>query len=77
MNTLPSATFKKLNDGSWGLLVNAMSLTRGSRVVVTKKNTTQRVLFVDKVKWSGNGVSICTFTENAPAASVDEVETTY
>ena len=54
------ATFKKLRDGSWGLLVNNASVRPGDQVLTLTKAGKQSYQVVGKVVWSGGGVSICT-----------------
>lgn len=59
-STVAEATFKKLKDGSWGLLVNSGSVRPGDDVLTVTKAGKREVKTVGKVVWSGNGVSICT-----------------
>lgn len=58
--TVAEATFKKLKDGSWGLLVNSGSVRPGDDVLTVTKAGKREVKTVGKVIWSGNDVSICT-----------------
>lgn len=58
--TVGEATFKKLKDGSWGLLVNSDRVRSGDSVLTVTKAGKREVKVIGKVIWSGNGVAIAT-----------------
>jgi hypothetical protein len=62
--SVAEATFKKLRDGSWGLLVNNSSVRPGDKVLTITKAGKRSYKIVGKVVWSGNGVAICTISES-------------
>jgi hypothetical protein len=53
------ATYAKLRSGNWGVRVEG-EVTPGQVVTVTKKDGSTRTETIDRVVWSGNGVSLCT-----------------
>lgn len=53
------ATYTKLKSGDWGLRVEGRA-SPGDRVEVRKKDGTRKYEVVDKVIWTGNGISLCT-----------------
>lgn len=57
------ATFKKLKDGSWGLLVNKADVRPGDQVLTVTKAGQRSTKTVGKVLWSGQGVSICSIAD--------------
>lgn len=59
-STKAEATFKKLRDGSWGLLVNTSNIEPGDRVMTVTKDGRRTVKIVGKIVWSGNGIAITT-----------------
>lgn len=67
--SVAEATFKKLRDGSWGLLVNSGYVRPGDRVLTVTKAGKRSYKVVGKIVWSGNGVSITTIDEAAGEGS--------
>jgi len=67
-STVAEATFKKLKDGSWGLLVNSESVRPGDDVLTITKAGKREVKTVGKVVWSGNGVTICTIGDDSSSS---------
>lgn len=61
--SVAEATFKKLRDGSWGLLVNSQRVSPGDKVLTITKAGKRSYKFVGKIVWAGNGVTICTINE--------------
>ena len=68
--TSAEATFKKLKDGTWGLLVNSDQVKSGDNVLTVTKAGKQSHKIIDKVIWSGQGVSICTIADGGRSAGV-------
>ena len=65
-----AATYTKLRDGSWGVRVTGAAVKAGDRVTVTKKSGESKVEVIDRVLWTGNGVSLCSVRgSGAPARS--------
>ena len=63
------ATFKKLKDGTWGLLVNSDSVKAGDEVATLTKAGKRETKVVGKVIWSGNGVSITSIATSGSSGS--------
>jgi hypothetical protein len=62
-SSVAEATFKKLRDGSWGLLVNSGRVRPGDKVLAITKAGKRSYKFVGKIVWSGNGVAITTINK--------------
>lgn len=58
--SVAEATFKKLKNGDWGLLVNSDRVRSGDKVLAITRNGKRSYKYVGRVVWSGNGVTICT-----------------
>lgn len=54
-----NATPKKLRDGSWGALVKSERVNTGDAITVTTRAGKSWDAVVQKVIWTGKGVSIC------------------
>ena len=66
-----TGTFTKLRDGSWGARVTG-SCNPGDVVVLTRKNGSRVPKTISRVLWTGQGVSLCTFEDSAPAQAKPE-----
>lgn len=53
-----ATTYTKLRDGSWGVRSNTVRLAAGLRVDVWTKGGQLKSETVDRVVWTGGGVSI-------------------
>lgn len=52
------ASYTKLRDGSWGIRVQG-SAKAGQVVVVRKKDNTSKDETIERVLWTGDGISLC------------------
>lgn len=52
------ASWTKLRNGDWGVKVEGTAQA-GQTVSVRKKSGEQQSVTVDKVIWSGNGITLC------------------
>jgi len=52
------ASYTKLRSGDWGIRVEGRATT-GQSVTVTKRDGSRQTVCVDRVVWSGEGVSLC------------------
>lgn len=57
---MAEATWKKLDDGSWGVWVEKRKVKEGSIVGVKKADGEITEETIDKVIWEGDGVRLCT-----------------
>jgi len=68
-----SASFKKLNDGNWGIRVIGTAPTAGATVVVKKLDKTTSAVVVDAILFStvekGEAVTICSIKQTARKAT--------
>jgi len=53
-------SYTKMRDGSWGIRVASEAVRPGSSWLVSKRSGETSTEKVDKVVWSGGGVSLCT-----------------
>lgn len=64
-----NASYTKLRDGSWGIRVpDALRATAGSVVSVKKQSGETKDEIVDRVLWSGQGISLCSIRRSASAS---------
>lgn len=54
------ASYAKLRSGDLGIRVEGRATT-GQSVTVTKRDGSRQSVTVDRVVWSGEGVSLCSF----------------
>lgn len=52
------ATYKKLKNGGWGIIVEG-SPKEGDKLTVTKKDGSTKAEIVKDILWAGDGKSIC------------------
>lgn len=66
-----TATYAKLNTGSWGVRVEGPKPAEGAALTVTKRDGTQKKEVIERVLWSGGGVYLCAIAPKtaAPASS--------
>lgn len=64
------ATWTKLRSGEWGVKVQG-SARKGQSITVQKKSGETSTVTVEKVVWSGNGVSICAVARKAKTCCVN------
>lgn len=57
---MPATTYTKLKSGEWGLRVPGGAARAGMSVAVHTKAGAAKTETIDRVLWSGNGVSLCT-----------------
>ena len=53
-------TYTKLKDGNWGIRHEDTNLSSGDSVVVTKKSGETKSETVDRVIWTGDGITLAT-----------------
>lgn len=53
-----TATYTKLKSGNWGIRVQGEAKA-GDYVSVTKKDGTTKTERIERVVWTGNGISLC------------------
>lgn len=58
--TTNQTNYKKLRDGSWGLIGPADLLRQHQRVTVTKRSGERKSETVGRVLWTGDGKAIAT-----------------
>lgn len=54
-----TATYTKLRSGDWGIRVEG-EIHAGNSILVEKKSGETKTETVNRVIWSGNGISLCT-----------------
>jgi hypothetical protein len=59
---MTTATYTKLQSGNWGVRVRG-EIEAGDRITVTKKDGTTKVETIERVLWTGNGVSLCAINQ--------------
>ncbi len=64
-------TYTKLRNGSWGVRVEGYCRT-GLVVTVTTKGGKKKHETIDKIFWSGNGLSICSIVKKEQPAPVQQ-----
>lgn len=52
------ATYTKLKSGEWGIRVEG-KVSEGDVITVTKKDGATKSETVEKVVWTGNGITLC------------------
>lgn len=52
------ASYTKLKSGAWGVRVEG-TVSDGQSITVTKKDGSSKSETIEKVLWTGNGVSLC------------------
>jgi hypothetical protein len=62
-----SATYTKLKSGEWGVRVQGDARV-GQVVTVKKRDGTTKTETIEKVVWSGNGISLCAVSRSAKPA---------
>lgn len=65
---MSTATYTKLKSGEWGIRIQGAA-TKGGQVTVTKKSGETKVETVDRVLWSGSGITLCTIGHSAHSKS--------
>ena len=65
MTQTDTATPRKLTDGSWGVRVTT-PVTAGQPVTVKARSGKTWTATIDRVIWTGNGISLCTTRQTAP-----------
>jgi hypothetical protein len=58
-----SATYTKLRSGEWGVRVEGAARA-GQTITVRKKDGSTKTETIEKVVWTGNGVSLCAVKSN-------------
>lgn len=58
-----NTSYAKLSNGAWGIRTPGVAHP-GQTVTVTKKDGTRKVEKIDRVVWTGNGVSLCSIAQN-------------
>ena len=64
-----TATYTKLKDDSWGIRVQGGTPKAGQSITVEKKSGEKKIEIVQKVLWTGNGVTLCSVAKSASAAT--------
>lgn len=62
---MKTATYTKLQNGTWGIRVTLPAPSVGESVTVTTKAGQVKTETVEKVLWQGNGVAICAIAQRA------------
>jgi len=52
-------TYKKLRDGSWGVLVAGSAPELGDPVTVSKRSGERKIEVIARILWVGDGKAIC------------------
>lgn len=60
-----NASYTKLKDESWGIRVEGGTPKPGQSITVRKKSGETKTETVNRVLWSGNGVSLCSISATA------------
>lgn len=63
-----NATFTKLRNGNWGARVNG-SPCPGQTLTISRRDGSTVTKTVDKVIWSGQGVTLCSLEDERPSSS--------
>jgi hypothetical protein len=63
-----ATTYTKLRSGDWGIR-STETLSAGMTVQVTKKSGESKTETVDRVIWTGNGVTLASIARSAAPAS--------
>ena len=63
-----SATYTKLRNGQWGIRVPG-TVGAGQTITVTKRDGSTSTETVDRVLWSGDGVSLCSVSRGHQSTS--------
>lgn len=64
-----AASYTKLKSGEWGIRITESSVKAGDAVTVRKKDGTTKQETVQKVIWTGNGVTLCAIAQREYAGS--------
>lgn len=58
-----SATYTKLKSGNWGVRIEGAAQA-GQTITVTKRDGSTKSETIERVVWSGNGVSLCAIRQS-------------
>lgn len=65
MTNTMTATYTKLRDGSWGVRA-AGKVVAGQTITVAKRDGSTKTETVDRVLWSGDGVTLASIAKRSP-----------
>jgi formamidopyrimidine-DNA glycosylase len=63
------ATYTKLKSGNWGIRVQSEEVEAGNEIPVTKKSGETKIEVVERVLWTGNGISLCAIRQSQYSCS--------
>ena len=66
---LPSASWARLRDGSWGLRIEGAGLRAGDRVRARRKDGSDSIETIDRIVWTGEGVTVASVVASAKPAT--------
>ena len=66
---LPSASWARLRDGSWGLRIEGAGLRAGDRVRARRKDGSDSIETIGRIAWTGEGVTVASVVASAKPAT--------